>query len=100
MNSRVLSRIEKRIHGQCFVMHRKESVAERSFGSGQKRILSWTEKSSVITSGQKRDLSWTEKSFNMHRKSLVMDRKSLVMDRENLVMAVLGHRTAPAQTFN
>lgn len=76
------------------------AVDRKEFCHGQKRVLSWAEKSSVITSGQKRDLSWTEKSFNIHRKSLVMDRKSLVMDRENLVMAVLGHRTAPAQTFN
>ena len=51
------------------------SVAERSFVSGQKiilshtqeSVLSWTEKSSASTSGRKRDLSWTENSFNMHR---------------------------------
>ena len=77
MNSRVLSRIEKRIRGQCFVMHRKEfcqwqkgvlSVDRIEFCHGQKKVLSWTENSSVSTRGRERDLSRTEKSFNMRRK--------------------------------
>ena len=77
------------------------SVAERSFVSGQKiilshtqeSVLSWTEKSSASTSGRKRDLSWTENNFNMHRKKSRHGQKKVSsMDRENLVMAVVGHR--------
>ena len=69
------------------------SVAERSFVSGQKiilshtqeSVLSWTEKSSVSTSGRKR-------ICHGQKIVLICAEKSLVMDRENLVMAVVGHR--------
>lgn len=86
-------------HGQKRVLSvdRKEFChGQREFCHRQKRVLSVDGKE--ICHGQKRVLSWTEKSFVIHRKSLVMDTKSLVMDRKSLVMAVLGHRTAPAQS--
>ena len=69
---------------KSFVSGRKVvlSVDREEFCHGQKKVLSWTENSSVSTRGRERDLSRTVKSFNMHR-------KSLVLDRENLVMAVV-----------
>lgn len=96
---RVLSWTEKNfvMHGRelCHRQKRVLSVDGKEICHGQKRVLSWTEKSFVM---HRKSLVMDRKSLVMDRKSLVMDRKSLVMNRKSLVMAVVGHRTAPAQS--
>ena len=69
-------------------------MAERSFVSGQKIILSHTHKR-VSYHGQKRVLPVLVDGKEIcHGQKIVLicTEKSLVLDRENLVMAVVGHR--------
>ena len=70
MNSRVLSRIEKKNSWIVFRHAQKRvlSVAERSFVSGQRRILSWTEESPIMDRKEFCQYKGTGKRFVTDRK--------------------------------